>query len=98
MILWKISTAISIKHRILATFNIKKNQSEWLYAFKQNEYIKNTTRLIIEKLIHIIDTNNSNHGNKMYRLKTISKYKFEYKHYLTRMKKFFYTTVIFAPL
>ena len=25
MILWKISTAISIKHRILATFNIKKN-------------------------------------------------------------------------
>jgi hypothetical protein len=26
MILWKISTAIGIKHRILATFNIKKNQ------------------------------------------------------------------------
>ena len=26
MILWKISTAISIKHRILATFNIAKNQ------------------------------------------------------------------------
>jgi hypothetical protein len=26
MILWKISTAINIKHRILATFNIKKNQ------------------------------------------------------------------------
>jgi len=25
---------ISIKHRILATFNIKKNQSERLYAFK----------------------------------------------------------------
>jgi hypothetical protein len=25
MILWKISTAISIKHRILATFNIKTN-------------------------------------------------------------------------
>ena len=25
MISWKISTAISIKHRILATFNIKKN-------------------------------------------------------------------------
>jgi hypothetical protein len=24
MVLWKISTAISIKHRILATFNIKK--------------------------------------------------------------------------
>ena len=26
MILWKISTAINIKHRILATFNIKKIQ------------------------------------------------------------------------
>ena len=26
MILWKISTTISIKHRILATFKIKKNQ------------------------------------------------------------------------
>ena len=34
MILWKISTAISIKHRILATFNIKKNNSDSLYAFK----------------------------------------------------------------
>jgi hypothetical protein len=34
MILWKISTAISIKHRILATFNIKKNQSEQLYALQ----------------------------------------------------------------
>jgi hypothetical protein len=32
MILWKISTAISIKHRILATFNIKKNSI--LTAFK----------------------------------------------------------------
>jgi hypothetical protein len=36
MILWKISTAISIKHRMLATFN-KKNQnifnSDSLYAF-----------------------------------------------------------------
>ena len=35
MILWKISTAISIKHRILATFNIeKKFNSDSLYAFK----------------------------------------------------------------
>ena len=36
MILWKISTAISIKHRILATFNIEKNQF-WqpIYAFKE---------------------------------------------------------------
>ena len=35
MILWKISTAISIKHRILATFNMKKQiNSDSLYAFK----------------------------------------------------------------
>ena len=34
MILWKTSTAISVKHRILATFNIKKNNSDSLYAFK----------------------------------------------------------------
>ena len=34
MILWKISTAISIKHRILATFSInKKFNSDSLYAF-----------------------------------------------------------------
>ena len=34
MTLWKISTAISIKHRILATFNIKKKfNSDSLYAF-----------------------------------------------------------------
>ena len=32
MILWKISTAIIIKHRILATFNIKKNLFERLYV------------------------------------------------------------------
>ena len=33
MILWKISTAISIEHRILATFNIKKKfNSDSLYA------------------------------------------------------------------
>jgi hypothetical protein len=36
MLLWKISTAISIKHRILATFNIKKIQFWQLYAFKVN--------------------------------------------------------------
>jgi hypothetical protein len=36
MILWKISTAISLKHRILATFNIKnKFNSDSLYAFKE---------------------------------------------------------------
>jgi hypothetical protein len=35
MILCKISTAISIKHRILATFNIKKIfNSDSLYAFR----------------------------------------------------------------
>jgi hypothetical protein len=34
MILWKISTAISIKHRILATFNVKKKfNSDSLSAF-----------------------------------------------------------------
>ena len=35
MILWKISTAISIKHRILATFNVKKINSDSMYAFKE---------------------------------------------------------------
>ena len=35
MILWKISTAISIKHRILATFNIKIINSDSLYSFKE---------------------------------------------------------------
>ena len=33
--IWKNSTAISIKHRIFATFNIKENQSERLYAIKE---------------------------------------------------------------
>jgi hypothetical protein len=31
----KSSTAISIKHRLLATFNIKKINSEVLYSFKR---------------------------------------------------------------
>ena len=36
-ILWKISTAISIKHRILSNFSInKKFNSDSLYAFKKN--------------------------------------------------------------
>ena len=34
LILWKFSTTISIKHQILATFNIKKIYSDRLYAFK----------------------------------------------------------------
>ena len=39
MIIWKISTAISIKHRILATFNIKKKlNSDSLYAFNHNVF------------------------------------------------------------
>ena len=39
MILWKISTAISIKHQILATFSIKiKFNSDSLYAFKYCTY------------------------------------------------------------
>ena len=36
MILWKISIAISIKHRILATFNIIKK----LYSFKMCYFVK----------------------------------------------------------
>ena len=36
--LMKISTAISIKHRILATFNIKTNQFELLYAFRDRKF------------------------------------------------------------
>ena len=35
MILWKISTTISIKHRILASFNENKFNSDSLYAFKK---------------------------------------------------------------
>ena len=35
MILWKIATANSIKHRILATSNIKKINSDSLYDFKK---------------------------------------------------------------
>ena len=38
MILWKISTAISIKHRILATFNNKKFHSDSLYTLKINHF------------------------------------------------------------
>ena len=38
MILWKISTAISIKHWILATFNLRKINSDSLYAFKSCQY------------------------------------------------------------
>jgi hypothetical protein len=35
MILWKISTAISIKHRLLTTFNIKKTcTAQWPYLRK----------------------------------------------------------------
>jgi hypothetical protein len=38
MILWKISTAIRIKHRILATFDIKKKiNSDSLYVLVDNE-------------------------------------------------------------
>ena len=40
MILWKIPTPISIKHRILATFNIeKKFNSDSLYTFKKLHFI-----------------------------------------------------------
>ena len=40
MILWKISTAISIKHRILATFYIKKINSDSMYVFKEADINK----------------------------------------------------------
>ena len=39
MILWKISTAINIKHRILATFSMKERfNSDSLYAFKRKQH------------------------------------------------------------
>ena len=50
MILWKFLTAISIKHRILATFNIKKINSDILYAFKQNGNF-------INRNIHTVQSN-----------------------------------------
>ena len=41
MISWKISTAISIKQRILATFNIiQKFNSDSLYGFKMCYFVK----------------------------------------------------------
>ena len=40
MILWKISTAISLKHRILATFNIKKIQFWQPYEIKGFRVLK----------------------------------------------------------
>ena len=46
MILWKLSTAISIKHRILATFDIKKINSDSVYAFKDYIFI-----IIVEILL-----------------------------------------------
>ena len=41
MLLWKISTAISIKHRILATFNIKKKSilTAYMPLTANNEYM-----------------------------------------------------------
>ena len=60
MILWKISTAISIKHRILATFNIKQIfNSDSLYAFKSRIIFKYHRRRIvnndIEKIRNVHD-------------------------------------------
>jgi hypothetical protein len=40
MILWKISTTINIKHRILATFNIKKNSVLTLRIYFHNLSVK----------------------------------------------------------
>jgi hypothetical protein len=48
MALWKISTAISIKHRILATFSINKFNSDSLYTtkyiFSSNAIYRYTSR------------------------------------------------------
>jgi hypothetical protein len=51
MTLWKISTAISIKHRILATFNNKKFNSDSLYTFKINHFC-NAVQRYISHLVH----------------------------------------------
>ena len=52
MILWKISTAISIKHRILATFEMKKNSI--LKACMPLKYQK----LPFFKTIHFLNVSN----------------------------------------
>lgn len=54
---------IKLKKEIYYTLRIKTNVKKNCYILTLN--IKNTIRLIIEKLIHIIDTNNSNHSNKI---------------------------------
>ena len=64
MILWKISTAISIKHRILATFNIeKKINSDSVYAFKGGcgtiNFLLSTGTLIKRGIIVFNDTFNN---------------------------------------
>ena len=51
MILWKISTAISIKHRILATFNIKKINSDSMYTFKEVDIKKWELYTVVSPLI-----------------------------------------------
>ena len=49
---------ISIKHRILATFNInKKNQSEGLYAFKSKMLVNKSSKKLHEDIN--INSNNS---------------------------------------
>ena len=55
MILWKIATAISIKHQILATFNIKKINSDSLYAFKKCDVdFSSTWKYYIFKYLHYL--------------------------------------------
>ena len=51
MMLWKISPAISIKHRILATFNIKKKfNSDSLYAFNE-VHLRKEWSMVIHVLV-----------------------------------------------
>ena len=57
MKLWKISTAISIKHRIMATFNIKKNQFwqllRWKHEILNLHFRKNNYKMMYRKTYHI---------------------------------------------
>jgi hypothetical protein len=56
MILGKISTAISIKHRILATFNIKKKSILTAYMPLNNQHWITKTILDINIVNNIGDT------------------------------------------
>ena len=66
MILWKISTTISIKHRILATFNIKKINSGSLYAYKTSlKDNKHNSAAFISLQVELLPASNFNHISNM---------------------------------